>query len=315
MCEHHEHTKSLRSDIAAGLEEASRPFRRDDQEARAREVIRAALDVVLKLTKSLWAIMEGMAKERGAYLPPLITVAKRFYDEDIEALTALFNVATPAEMEALTALFESFGLDMRAAFERELALTYQQGLDIAYENMNKYAGRQDPRMFAQVPAGYVLNTQSSFYRSFITDSLDLVRDKVSVEMRDKIFERLANAIATGRNWQQMADDLYNNFGLGKRGRYHWVRIVRTEMGRAYESSQRERYEAAGMQFVKRSLANGACPICKSLSGVWRVDKAPRLIVHPNCRCSYIPYYRLPAGAVPREPTELTEEQAVQAGFS
>lgn len=305
-------TKSIGSDIESGVLETSRAFRRKDQEKRAREFSRATLKIVDKWQKALWDIMHKMADDRDSYLPPVITIPKSIYPEDIEAIIALFTVATPEEIAALNALFESFGLQMRDVFERQIPATYQQGLDIAYEEMQRHAGRQDPALFAEVASAYTINTLSPFYQSFAGKGLQLVADKVSVQMKGKVFERLANAIQEGKNWSEMATDLYNNVGTGLRGRKHWERIVRTEMAFAYEQSQRERYADAGIKFVRRSLANSACPRCKALAGVWREEEAPRLIVHPNCRCRYVPFYRLPRGANPRNVSELTGSAAEDA---
>lgn len=314
-CGCHSVAKGVREDIGAGVEAAARPFRKPEQEQQARKVSYAVLKVISNWERELWKIIEGMAKQRGASFPPLVLMKARTYPDDIEAITALFNVATPEELRALEALFDSFGLNMRESFERVVKETYQQGLDLAYEDMSRYAGRQDPERFASVSEVYPFSEASPFYRSFASSGLDLVRDKVSVQMKGKVYQRLANAIASGRNWQEMAEDLHNNVGLGLRGRNHWTRIVRTEMGFAYEYSQRERYQDAGIEYVRRSLSNGACPRCRALSGVWPAQDAPRLIVHPNCRCSYLPFYRLPKGSGVRSKSELSESASRDAGYA
>jgi SPP1 gp7 family putative phage head morphogenesis protein len=297
--------KTAREDAHNALNETSKPFRTPEQRSRAREFIRNVIDVLWHWQRDFWDIAREMAEDRGQTMPMFYTVArKRAYPEDFEALSALFNVATPEELRALAALFESYGLQMAEVFGAELAKTYQQGLELAYQDIKQHARPQRPAAFGQIIAEYPFDPNSPFYRAFIDKGLELVRDKFMVQMKGEIYKRLAAAIRGELNWSEMATDLYNRFGTGKTGRYQWTRIVRTEMGFAYEYSQYERYDDAGMQYVRRSLANSACPICKGLSGVWKVDEAPRLIVHPNCRCRYIPFYRLPANATLRSRADL-----------
>lgn len=289
--------KSVASDTRDGSGDVARAWRRRPQRELSRKFARAVMRTLSDMQGELFGILKEIGDTRGLDTPGLQSVSKRGnYGEDVEAIISLLGVLSDREFQMLESLFNRYGSNMQDVFRRYLLETYQQGLDMAYDDMKRTARPQDPERFEGVSPIYATNPQSAFYRAFSVSGLSRVTDKVSVEMKGKAYRLIQEALRGGDNWGEMVTRIYRDVGTGKRGRYHWQRLVRTEMGFAYEQSQRERYQDAGVMYVKRNLARTACPVCRSVAGYWKADTAPALMQHPNCRCRYTPYYRLPRGA-------------------
>jgi len=66
------------------------------------------------------------------------------------------------------------------------------------------------------------------------------------------------------------------------------RIVRTELARARAEGHRRGYQQLGVTRVEIIGIGIDCPICgKYIGKVYRMDSAPRLPLHPNCRCDFV----------------------------
>jgi len=56
-----------------------------------------------------------------------------------------------------------------------------------------------------------------------------------------------------------------------------------------------------VEWVQISVSPTACPICQWYAsqnkGIYPMDEAPDITedTHPNCRCTFIPYWNLPRG--------------------
>lgn len=254
-----------------------------------------------------------LAETRGETAPSLRSIdreqRKVLHRQNIEALILLSNYLTPEEIAALEGLFSAAGLNMRTVFGDHLRRTYQDGLDMAFDWMKdghpsdrrNRARTQNPERFAGVPELYLVNEDSPFFKSFYDDALQTITSKVSIFFKGEAFSIIGNGISSGLNWRQIASDIRKDVGTG--ALWHWKRLVRTELANAYDRSMSERYHEAGIEFVKRSVARGACPICVSQKGIYKLGEQPRVTgdSHPNCRCTYIPFYALPAGSESRGP--------------
>jgi len=71
-----------------------------------------------------------------------------------------------------------------------------------------------------------------------------------------------------------------------------ITIARTETLAAGNAAAKERYVAAGVEKVEwiAALDDRVCPICEGLhEKTYPIEDAPSLPVHPNCRCTLVPY--------------------------
>lgn len=311
--------KGFSQEVADGIEESFRPMRYEVQREIAYRFSRDVLNRWSRMEKDLFGIMREIAESRGEQPPSYRTTlrearAKRFYQEDIDALSAILNVLEPGQVEALAGLFTTYGGTLREVFDQYLTESYQSGLDLAYSWMKdghpsdarNRPSRQDPDTFSQVPETYILDRNSNFFRAFYDDGLDLVTAKVSVFFKGEAFRIIADGIENSTGWKQIAREIHQSVGMG--ARWHWQRLVRTEMAIAYGKATEERYTNAGISYVSLSVAIGACPVCISAKGTYQLGQQPTIPFHPNCRCSWIPFYRLPEGIEARGPWSDQEAQ-------
>lgn len=72
------------------------------------------------------------------------------------------------------------------------------------------------------------------------------------------------------------------------------RLVRTEANHVFNAAAQESYRAAGVQRVELLIEEdgGQCEECDSLAGEYDIDNAPKLPIHPGCRCCLAPVIEL-----------------------
>lgn len=305
MCEHK--FKSISQEGRASIEETFRAMRYERQRVIAKAFTSAVVREWAKFEKVLFLAIGALAESRGESIASLATIAREqrkiLHRENVDAIVMLANYLSAEEIAALESLFAAAGVDMRAIFAKWLRRTYQDGLDMAYDWMKNghpsdrrsRAAIQNPELFAEVDALYPVSEESLLYRSFYDDALQTISSKVSIFFKGEAFATIADGIANGISWTDIAKGIRQDVGTG--ALWHWRRLVRTELANAYDRAMQERYEDAGIQYVQRSVARSACPICVGQKGIYELGTQPRVTAdsHPNCRCTYIPYYSLPAG--------------------
>lgn len=81
--------------------------------------------------------------------------------------------------------------------------------------------------------------------------------------------------------------------------YVTERLARTETARVQYEAQIDSIKAADYKYVKWYAEPGACRVCQAIAdndeydlgyGVFPVDEAPEIPIHPNCRCSISAYW-------------------------
>lgn len=126
-----------------------------------------------------------------------------------------------------------------------------------------------------------------------------------------------------RNTNKLAGDLQKHIGdmvmLGKSPRelkaalqrdysvsYEMAdRLIRTEASNAYNTASLALYRSEGVERVRfRAERDGLlCDRCRTYSqehgGIYGIDDAPHIPVHPRCRCRYVPAIDPPEDAVKR----------------
>lgn len=310
--------KNLTPESADSVEQNFRAMRYESQKEIAKRFSRAVLRQWQQFESEFFPAIQEVAERMGGRVSSLSTLRrnarKQIYPENIQAIAAIANFLTESELDGLFAMFERYGVDMRDTFGTFLAEAYDDGLDLAYQWMRdghpsdrrNIASRQDPEMFDTVPAVAAFDPTSPFYREYLRAGLDRVTAKVSVFFRDQAFDVIRLGLESGLDWSAIGENLYRQIGVG--AQWHWRRLIRTELSIAYGQAQRERYAGAGIQYVKLSLAQNACPICTSARGIYQLGQQPTIPFHPNCRCSYVPYYRLPRNATARGPWSEAEAE-------
>lgn len=111
---------------------------------------------------------------------------------------------------------------------------------------------------------------------------------------------LATGFITGQSNQAMARRLKSQIkDTVNNARYVTERLARTESARVQYQAQIDSIKAADYKYVKWYAEPGACRVCQEIAdndrydlgyGVFPVDEAPSIPVHPNCRCSISAYW-------------------------
>ena len=111
---------------------------------------------------------------------------------------------------------------------------------------------------------------------------------------------LATGIITGQSNQAMARQLRDQVKTTiKNHGYVTERLVRTESARVQYQAQVDSIKASDYKYVRWYAEPGACKICQEINdndeydlgiGVYPIDEAPEIPVHPNCRCSIGAYW-------------------------
>jgi SPP1 gp7 family putative phage head morphogenesis protein len=91
-----------------------------------------------------------------------------------------------------------------------------------------------------------------------------------------------------------------------------ITIARTETLRVGNQAAVERFKAYGVEEVEfvAALDDRVCEECERLHGnVYEMGKEPDLPIHPNCRCTYVAYYKTDERGDEWEPKEEPTSRA------
>lgn len=117
------------------------------------------------------------------------------------------------------------------------------------------------------------------------------------EAKKKVITSLTDGLIKGAGIDELVDNLLKE-GLG------WSQskaetVARTEIMYGLNQGTIKRYWEDGIEWVEWLAGpdDRCCEYCKSQNGKhWETNKAPVLPAHPNCRCTWVPYF-------PPEPRE------------
>lgn len=111
---------------------------------------------------------------------------------------------------------------------------------------------------------------------------------------------LSTGIIAGQSNQTIAKRLRDQVkSTVKNHSYVTERLARTETARIQYQAQIDSIKAADYKYVKWYAEPGACRVCQEINdndeydlgyGVFPVDEAPQIPIHPNCRCSISAYW-------------------------
>lgn len=235
-----------------------------------------------------------------ALTPRQIEAINRAYTRSTSAAT---NLRT--DRAGRTWIERLFGrtaaVNRSSPYKRGLWGMIQNTFGWAWDRLTK-SHSQLPALFQKanpLPSGVLqVDGGHAFIDKLYQDGLKRVRSKVMKDLVPQTKQHIVEQLRAGKNWKEIARSLKSKFGVG--AQHQWDRLVRTEMARALDQATREQYKAAGIKFIRWSLAaNPDCKLCKPIGrhnrGYYRIDKAPLIPVHPNCRCLKIEIWRLPKG--------------------
>ncbi len=123
------------------------------------------------------------------------------------------------------------------------------------------------------------------YDELCRNGFQLVRDNVTISIKDKIITEMQAHVLAGSNPMSVASRLNKLFGDQNSS---WERLARTEMAMAAEGAKLDEWQAWKIQMVDYVPAPDACPICLALKGEYKISEVPRPPVHPRCRCATRP---------------------------
>lgn len=234
---------------------------------------------------------------------------KAYSELEIQLLIAnLQNLGiSPEQIRGLFAIFEKYDPLFREVFLKYYPEVWQDGYNEAYNYIERFAKLQNPTLFAAVPPFYPLDVNSPFYINFVNKGQQRITAALTKQFYPLTMDIIADGLQNGLNWREIIREVKNNVGTG--AKWHWSRLVRTEMQIAYGNTFDERYRNAGIKYVRLVEASTACEICAAAKGTYIFElPRPKIPLHPNCRCTYVPYFSLPKGIIPiNAPAGFVEE--------
>ena len=298
MCE----KRQASQEVNDTSDESSRPVRIQSGRPIAARLARGIASRWEQNERDLFDVLRSVADRRGETPPSFSSAVQRsrnvrkdFRQPDLlEEMANASEFLTQQEMSRIDETFDTTNVAIRAILLAGMAEAFADGLDYAYRRMYRTARPQNPARFAEVPPRMDLDRNSPLFRAFTSQGLERITAKITVHFRAELYREIAAGLAQGDPWSRIADRVHARVGMG--ARWHWVRLVRTEIQSAYHYSARERAQSAGIEYEFLSVARTACTVCISARGYYRLGYGPTLPIHPNCRCTWIHYYDLPKGA-------------------
>jgi len=126
---------------------------------------------------------------------------------------------------------------------------------------------------------------------------------VSAELSSAIKRTVTHGVISGKSIPEVARDIgrvvkdpnaFRRAGktVFKTAQRRATLIARTETLRAHNEGRKVFYREVGITKVRWLVADDArtCPACRALNGnVFKLEEAPDLPFHPNCRCTHSAY--------------------------
>ena len=109
------------------------------------------------------------------------------------------------------------------------------------------------------------------------------------DLANRIHDDVLDIVRNGTRYNEVSKRIKDDFGVKA---YEAKRLVNTELAKTVNAAQLEVYKNSG--FVQTvlwtaTLESNTCEKCGNLDGEqFRLDSAPELPMHPNCRCCLIP---------------------------
>lgn len=109
------------------------------------------------------------------------------------------------------------------------------------------------------------------------------------KLANRIYDDVLDCVRNGTRPDEIARKIKNDYGSTA---YQSRRLVNTELARAVNQGQMDTYKnskAVQSVMYMATLETNTCDVCGGLDGrKFNIETAPRIPIHPNCRCCYIP---------------------------
>lgn len=330
-------SKKSIEEVERAVNDISRPMRWKEAEEIAKGFVKACLDKWTALNKDLFATLKAISggesltyqtllsrsrkkefgfpfdvtihKSKGGKSKPHTHIVQKKKDPtlpDIEGyLQQLSLYLRPDQLAAIRNLFDTYQKDFfnspnprdrEGIFGKNIPRVYNDGYERAYQNLVDIAKKQGVELLQDFERVFI-DPENLLIKAYYEKTYNLVTSKISIAARGEVLKAMAEGLANGDTWEDISELIFETVTTAYR--YHWQRLVRTEMTIMYYEAFIERYGKMNAKYVQLSTSIGACPICVGLRGYYTLGKQPELTAstHPNCRCVYNPFFRLPKGAV------------------
>ena len=136
--------------------------------------------------------------------------------------------------------------------------------------------------------GFRLPVNPAFIEAFEERDLSEIKG-LTGDMSTRLTRTMSTGLAKGETPQQIAKRVREVTGFAKNKA---ITIARTETLRAGNDAAKERYKQMEVEMVEylAALDDRVCEDCEELHGKrYPIEDAPELPIHPNCRCTLVPY--------------------------
>lgn len=108
------------------------------------------------------------------------------------------------------------------------------------------------------------------------------------DLANRIYDDILECVRTGKRPDEIARKIKEDYSVTA---YEAKRLVHTELAKTVTAAQKEIYRQAGVEYVlwTATLEHNTCQRCGDYDGqIFKLDDAPDLPLHPNCRCCLSP---------------------------
>lgn len=324
-------------EVERAINDVSRPMRWDSAEVIAKRFVKECLDKWTKLNKDLFATIKYISGGESLTYQTLLSRSRKKdfgfpYDyhvhktkgekaskshlhitqkkadptsqDVLELMQRLALYLRPDQLAAIRNLFATYQAeffnspnprDRKGIFGKNIPNVYNDGYERSYQNAVDISKKQGIELLQDFE-NYFIDPESLFIKAYYENTYQLVTSKISIAAQGEVLTAMADGFDNSQTWEEISEEIFRTVTTGYR--YHWQRLVRTEMTIMYYNSFKERYTQLGAKYVKLSTSVGACPICVGLRGYYTLGSEPPLTAstHPNCRCVYLPFFNLPRNA-------------------
>ena len=120
------------------------------------------------------------------------------------------------------------------------------------------------------------------------------------ELAARLSDHITDMVTLGRSPTDIKKQVIRDFNTS----YNVAdRLIRTEASHAFNSASIDSYKQAGVKYVEiiPERDGRLCALCSKVAsknnGIYPIDEAPTLALHPRCRCCYAPYVKLDAAEI------------------
>lgn len=132
-------------------------------------------------------------------------------------------------------------------------------------------------------------TSRCFNDHNLIESFEVVKRTEKTITVKSIYNDIIRCVEIGIRPREIAKQIKDDFGVSA---YQAARLVNTELAKVVSDAQLDVYRNSGVVekvMWMATLENNTCETCADYDGKeFLLNDAPKIPVHPNCRCCYVP---------------------------